>query len=59
LSSYRERMILRYVGCVLAKSLTNQVNISYDVAKLGLFKNSSGIVCKSYMSNNLQNVDIA
>jgi len=59
LSSYRERMILRDVGCVLAKSLTNQENISCDVAKLGLLKNSSGIVCKSYMSNNLQNVDIA
>jgi len=52
-------MILRDVGCVLAKSSTNQVNISYDVAKLGLFKNSSGIVCKIHMSNNLQSVDIA
>jgi len=28
LISYREGMILRDVGCVLAKSLTNQVNIS-------------------------------
>jgi len=31
-------MTLRDVGCVLAKSLTNQVNISYDVAKLGTFQ---------------------
>ena len=59
LISYRERMILRGVGCILVMSLTNQVNKSYDVAQLRLFKNSSGIVFKCYMSNNLKTGDIA
>ena len=51
-------MILRGVGCILVKNL-NQVNKSYDVAQLRLFKNSSGIVFKCYMSNNLRTGDIA
>jgi len=52
-------MILRGVGYILVKSLTNQVNKSYDVAQLRLFKNSPGIVFKCYMSNNLKTGDIA
>ena len=51
-------MILRGVGCVLVKS-SNQVNNGCDVAQLRLFKNSSGIVFKCYMSNNLKTGDIA
>jgi len=51
-------MILRGVGCILVKNL-NQVNKSYDVAQLRLFKNSSGIAFKCDMSNNLKTGDIA
>jgi len=44
---------------MLVQSLTNQVNKSYDVAQLRLFKVSSGIVFKCYISNNLKTGDIA
>jgi len=37
LIDYRERMILRGVGCILVKSLTDQVNKSY-VAQIRLSK---------------------